>query len=90
MLETAIGDRLKKFGLEKHILERSAVDASVGSGLGGSSGATVLGSIIEVVFEDVIFVVGEVSGGRSFTVNHFDSCFKCLWKLVSVRCVCPK
>jgi len=92
MLKTAVGNGLEEFGLEEHILEGGAVDASVGSGLGSSGGATVLGSVFKVVLENVVLVVGQVSdlvSGGGFTVNHYCFLFVSM-KLVSVRCVVSK
>jgi hypothetical protein len=77
MLEAAVRDGLEQLGLKEHVFEGGAVDTSVGCRFGGSCGVCVLGSIVKVVLKDVVFVVGEVSGGSGgFTVNHF-KCLNC-------------
>ena len=70
MLETTVSDGLEEFWLQKHILEGSAVDTSVGGGLGGSGSATILSGVFKVVLENVVLVVGQVGSGGGFTVNH--------------------
>lgn len=75
MLETAIGDGAKKFGLQQEVAETSRVDADIGALLGvdslagghslgllavGGSGGLIVELVVGVV--DEIFLGGHVGG----------------------------